>query len=81
MAPNNRHNPNKKRNINVRHVPDETKRRLASAKSAQGLTSAQYFDRLERLHRLVVDKARTRRAGAVVLFARAILGAVGLRYD
>ena len=67
--------------LNVRNIPDETRRRLATAKSAQGLKYAEYLERVEHLHRLVEQKAREKPVGAVILFARALLEAAGLRYD
>lgn len=67
--------------LNVRNIPDETKRKLAAIKGAQDLTYAELITRLVDLLVLTSHKAREKPASAAVVSARALLGAARLRYD
>ena len=67
--------------LNVRNIPDETKRKLAAIKGAQDLTYAELITRLVHLLILNSHKAREKPAGAAVVSARAMLDEARLRYD
>ena len=67
--------------LNIRNIPDETKRHLASAKGAQGLKYPELITRFEHLYRLVRQKAQEKPAGAAVVSARAMMDKARLRYD
>ena len=67
--------------LNVRNIPDDLKRRLASAKGAQGCTYVELLDRYDQAITRLAHEAQKPTASAVVIFARAVLEAVGLRHD